>query len=322
MEIPTNEKRVVKPTFDGKLGKLFEIQLTNLLLSICTFTIYRFWGKTKVRQYLWEHTAIDGDRFSYHGTPKELLVGFAMAAVKYGLPYFVMSGAVNLLTRMNPIFAALKIFPTLFIFGVIFIATLGARRYRLSRTRWRGIYFSFTGDTMPYLRIQMKNLFLQVITLSLYHPYAQIRKHQFLISHTKFGNHSFTFHGKGGDIFSDYLIGLLLSPFTLGLSYLWYMAKVNRYVWKHTRLGPVEFRLTLRAREVLWLMVSNFFIIVFTLGLGMPLATLRTMHRMTNALKMRGLDELNVMQERQAASATLEGASDAFNVDADIGFGG
>lgn len=35
--------------YDGRLGELYGIFFVNLLLTVLTFGIYRFWGKTRIR---------------------------------------------------------------------------------------------------------------------------------------------------------------------------------------------------------------------------------------------------------------------------------
>jgi uncharacterized membrane protein YjgN (DUF898 family) len=60
---------------------LFRLALINGLLSLITLGIYRFWGKTKIRKYLWSSAEIDGDRFEYIGTGREKFLGFLVALV-------------------------------------------------------------------------------------------------------------------------------------------------------------------------------------------------------------------------------------------------
>ena len=57
---------------DGAAATLAPIVIVNTLLTIITLSIYRFWAKTRVRQYLWDQTSLDGDRLEYSGTGKEL----------------------------------------------------------------------------------------------------------------------------------------------------------------------------------------------------------------------------------------------------------
>ncbi len=53
--------------------------------------MYYCWAKTRVRRYLFSETAFEGDRFAYHGTGKELLLGFLKAFVVFFLPIIVLS---------------------------------------------------------------------------------------------------------------------------------------------------------------------------------------------------------------------------------------
>jgi hypothetical protein len=61
--------------FQGQGRTLFGITFLNLIKTVFTLGIYQFWAKTNVRQYIWSQTLFAGDRFSYHGTGKELLLG-------------------------------------------------------------------------------------------------------------------------------------------------------------------------------------------------------------------------------------------------------
>ena len=56
---------------------LCKIHIVNILLTIVTIGLYRFWAKTRIRQYLWNHLEVEGDRLEYTGTGKELMLGFS-----------------------------------------------------------------------------------------------------------------------------------------------------------------------------------------------------------------------------------------------------
>src|SRR5689334_20764774 len=76
--------------FRGSAGSLFGIQLVNMLLTLCTLGVYMFWAKVRVRRYLWGQTEFEGDRFAYHGTAGELLIGSLKAVAVFGLPFFAL----------------------------------------------------------------------------------------------------------------------------------------------------------------------------------------------------------------------------------------
>ena len=63
------------PVFHGRGGTLFGIHVVNTLLTLVTLGVYYFWAKTRLRQYLFSQSEIEGDRFAYHGTGRELLLG-------------------------------------------------------------------------------------------------------------------------------------------------------------------------------------------------------------------------------------------------------
>ena len=70
-----------RPVYDGTLGELYAIYLRHLVLMIVTLGWSRFWGRTRIRRYVWNHLAILGDRLEYRGRGRELLIGFLFALV-------------------------------------------------------------------------------------------------------------------------------------------------------------------------------------------------------------------------------------------------
>jgi uncharacterized membrane protein YjgN (DUF898 family) len=72
---PSKEFRTYRLTFHGSAGTLFGIHIGNIFLALVTFGVYSFWGRTRVRKYLFSQTAFSEDRFVYHGTRGEILKG-------------------------------------------------------------------------------------------------------------------------------------------------------------------------------------------------------------------------------------------------------
>jgi hypothetical protein len=68
-----------RPVYDGRLGELYAIYLRHIVLMLLTFGWSRFWGRTRLRRYVWSHLAVLGDRFEYRGRGRELLIGFLLA---------------------------------------------------------------------------------------------------------------------------------------------------------------------------------------------------------------------------------------------------
>jgi uncharacterized membrane protein YjgN (DUF898 family) len=293
--------------FHGNGGSLFGIHIVNVFLTIVTLGIYYFWGKTRVRVYLWGQTEIAGDRFAYHGRGRELFIGFLKAIVFFALPLFLLSLLREFTTW--PILKVISLVASYVIVSVFFpLAIVGARRYRLSRTSWRGIRFSFRGSARGFIKLFIVNTILISLTAGLWYPIFDVRRHAFLTNDSWFGNRKFAFDGGSGGLFWSFVLTLVLTPFTLGLCWFWYLAKKRRYFWEHTTFGAARFRYTVTGGALLRLMLGNLIILILTLGLGWPWAQVRSARFAARNLSLVGpLDLESIQQDARAASATGEG---------------
>ena len=88
-ETDSQPDQVRKLRFHGTGGSLFGIHIVNMLLTGLTLGIYYFWGKVKVRNYVFSQSEFEGDRFAYHGTGKELLLGWLKGMAILGAIYGV-----------------------------------------------------------------------------------------------------------------------------------------------------------------------------------------------------------------------------------------
>ena len=73
IDMASRQVRVFR--FHGDGWSLFKIWIVNLFLTSLTLGIYSFWGKTRVRQYLFSETEFEDDLFNWHGNGGELLIG-------------------------------------------------------------------------------------------------------------------------------------------------------------------------------------------------------------------------------------------------------
>jgi uncharacterized membrane protein YjgN (DUF898 family) len=305
--------------FYGTGGDLFGIQMVNMLLTIVTLGVYYFWGKVKVRQYILSQTEFEGDRFAYHGTGKELLLGFLKASVLFFIPLILLNIVPDIIgSTVVKIIAVILTYLLLILF--IPYAMVGARRYRLSRTSWRGIRFSLRGKMWEFMKLFMWGSFLTTITLGLYYPIFETRRYGFLISHSYFGNQNFNFKGTGRELFGPYLLALLLVLPTLGLYWFWFLARKQRYFWEHTSFDTLRFRSTVTGRSLLNLVIGNFILIIITLGVAFPWILVRRVRFACDYLVPEGPLALEkIRQEAQAASATGEALGGFMDAGLDFG---
>lgn len=156
--------------FTGRWQDYLGIAVTNLLLTIVTLGIYRFWAKTRERRYLWSHTRIIEDELEWTGTGGEMFVGFLIAmGVLAGCVAVILGGAA-LLGDWFLVVGFLAFY--VFLFWAFGFAQFRALRYRLSRTYWRGIRGGTDDSGVTYGWTALGNNFLAALTLGILTPRA------------------------------------------------------------------------------------------------------------------------------------------------------
>jgi uncharacterized membrane protein YjgN (DUF898 family) len=312
-EIPAPPVSQVTLRADG--SDLFAMRVLNLLLSLLTLGIYSFWGKAKVRRYVCGQADYQGDWFAFHGTGRELLLGWlrALPALAFIflfptlLPLFWQHRAAPYVAQLSAVGALLLLWP---------IARVGAYRYRLNRMSWRAIRFSYRGKALRYWGESIAGCLLSVITLGIYVPFFQIRLRRLLLNRTYFGDRGFHFPGRGSDLFPAWLFALPLTVCSLGIGWAWWRALSHRYCWAHTTFAGARFRCTATGGKLLWLWVGNFLVIVPTLGLGMSWAMLRTLRFWTKHVQLvHEPDLITIRQDARAATAVGESFADFLGFD-------
>ena len=304
--------------FMGSGATLFGIHVVNVLLTLATLGIYAFWAKVRVRAYLLSETEFEGDRFAYHGTGREMLRGFLKALVFFFIPISALNLVPELLGAPLAVVAATR--ALVYVVASVFVpvAMIGARRYRLSRTSWRGIRLSLRAHTWDFVRLWTWCTFLTAVTLGLFYPIYVVRRQDFMTRHMWFGSQRFGFDGRGRDLFWPFVGMVLLLPVTLGLSWFWFSARKLRYFAAHTSFGGARFASSVRALPLAWLTLSSLVVLILTLGLAWPWMSVRALRFAYANLSIEGPLALDsVTQQAQAASATGEGL--AGFLDADLG---
>ncbi|SEM16134.1 Uncharacterized membrane protein YjgN, DUF898 family [Syntrophus gentianae] len=315
-----NERKTYRFCFQGNGGTLFGIQIVNFLLIIVTLGVYYFWAKTRVRSYTWSQVDFCGDRFAYHGTGKEVLIGWLKAALFLGIPFLALK-KIPIITGMSePVIIAGALASSLLVMIFIPVATVGARRYRLSRTSLRGIRFSFRGKWQEFAKIFFGCLPWMLLTLGFYRPYFEIRCQDFLIEKGYFGNKKFSFYGEGKDLLGSYVIAVLLAVPTLLLSFVWYGYKKKKYIWNHISFESALFQSTITFGGIVGLYLVNGLILICTLGFGAPWAKVRTLRYYLEHLTLEGrVNLMDIVQEARESSAFGEEVGDFFALEFDLG---
>jgi uncharacterized membrane protein YjgN (DUF898 family) len=316
----TYESKTYPFSFQGNGGTLFGIQIVNLLLIIVTLGIYYFWAKTRVRVYTWSHVDFNSDRFAYHGTGKEILLGWLKALVIFGIPFYAFQNIPAITGAPMPVIIVGVLLSSLIIAIFIPVATVGSRRYRMSRTSLRGIRFSFRGRWFEFAKIFFACIPWLILTLGFYMPYFDMRRQAFLIERGFYGNEKFGFDGKGKDLLGSFVVTVLLVLPTFFISLLWYIYKKTKYTWNHTSFGAARFQSTITFGGLIGLYLVNGLILILTLGFGAPWAKVRTLRYYLTHLTLEGhIDLSTIVQEAQEATAFGEEIGDFLAMDFDLG---
>ncbi len=303
--------------FHGDGKELFKIVFVNQILTVLTLGIYYFWAKTKTRLYIYGSTSLGGDRFSYHGTGKELFKGgMFFAGIIIGL--VVLSAAMTMILGPG-IGEFLEGVVTLLIVLVFPALMVGAFRYRLSRTAWRTVRFSFRGVRMDALKMYTIGTILTILTLGFYFPIFAVELQKFWRGNAYFGNMPFKFSGDHKEIYGKYIVGIILTVITFGIYGFWLRAFLQQYYWSKTHLGKGAFHFDATGGEIFMLNLVNMLILIFTLGLGFAWVIVRNMKFLTDHLSLKGNIDVNkVLQEMKKSGALGEEALDAFDVPLDV----
>jgi uncharacterized membrane protein YjgN (DUF898 family) len=190
--------------------------IKNMLLTIVTLGLYRFWARTALRRYWWSNVVIDDEPLEYTGTGSELFLGFL-----YFLLIISPFGAVWVVAKAyaasDEIELALTLSFYLFlIFMLLPVAMFRARRYRMSRTRWRGIRGGMSGSTWRFIGITLAGFAATVLSLGVMMPWMRIRQTRYITKCSSFGNQTMSFDGKTRDLVMPWL-AVLAAPFGLVL---------------------------------------------------------------------------------------------------------
>ena len=208
---------LVRLRFVGHRGDYWWLMIRGGALQAFTLGIYRFWLFTDMRRFLWASTEVAGETLEYTGTAVELLIGFLIAigilVPVYAL-LFVASLEFGILSQLSGIVA----FVVLAGFGQY--AIYRARRYRLTRTVFRGLRFHQGGSALRYAVRAMLWWIPIAITLGLASPWATTNLERYKMRNTFYGSLGGSFAGSGGRLFWRGLLIwiLIVGPLAAGLA--------------------------------------------------------------------------------------------------------
>jgi uncharacterized membrane protein YjgN (DUF898 family) len=154
--------------FLGQRRFYWRLLIRGAVLLMVTLGIYRFWLATDVRRFLWSNTEIAGEALEYTGTALELLLGF-LVAIALLIPvyagFFLATLDLGILGKLSGVigFAALGVLGQYAIYR--------ARRYRLTRTIYRGLRFHQKGSAWGFAFRAILWWIVTALTFGLAYPF-------------------------------------------------------------------------------------------------------------------------------------------------------
>jgi uncharacterized membrane protein YjgN (DUF898 family) len=185
-------------SFTGDRSEFRRLVTRGALLELVTVGFYRFWLATDIRRHLWSHTSIDGDAAEYTGRGKELLIGF-LIALAILVPVYLAYFLAGLEAERLKAFASFPLLAFLYVFGQF--AIYRARRYRLTRTVWRGVRFWMSGSGWAYAARAALWALLMPLTLGLILPWREAALERYKMRHSYYGDLQGSFEGRGWEFF-------------------------------------------------------------------------------------------------------------------------
>lgn len=194
-------------THDSQLGPVLRLSVVNFLLNIVTLSLWRFWGKTRVRALLWGQTRIWGEPLEYVGRGGELFIGFLIALLVVFTPYMVAVVVGQLLVAGGqPLGVALIAVAQIAIFFLIGIGLYRARRYLMTRTVWRGLRAGQDGSALTYALLTLGHVVLLGLTLGWSGPWMSVKLDRYLMNNTRFGDTGFECEAPSAGLYKRYAL--------------------------------------------------------------------------------------------------------------------
>jgi uncharacterized membrane protein YjgN (DUF898 family) len=324
--------------FTGKSGEYFKIWVVNIFLTILTLGIYSAWAKVRKKRYFYRNTFLQEVPFDYLADPRKILKG---RTIVFGVLVVLL-----LPVYFQPYLGLVLVIPAIALFPWL---VMKAVSFRARNSSYRNIRFDFSGTYGQAMRVFIGQPLITLLTIGLGYPYQAYRRNMFLINNGAYGTTPFAFSGQVGSFYRIYfwqalgvsmLVGiattivmavgqsllpavafLVFNPFISFLAPLtltaFVRAAVTNLVWSHVTLGDHRFDSTLSSAEMIWLYLSNAIAILFSLGLLIPWASVRTARYRLANLRVYASCELDnfVMNEQEKVGAVGEETLDFFDFD-------
>lgn len=349
----------VSLNYTGTSGEMIPLILRNLVLMVLTLGLYRFWARTEIRKHIWSKIELEGDPLEYTGTGMEMFKGFLIALFAVFLPIGgLFFWAQVMVQQGNPLggLIFLIVYPAmLWLAGLAFYL---ASRYRMTRTRWRGVRGAQLGNAQSFATKFFGYYLLTFVTLGLATPSMMKALWVYEANHKSFGSRRLLYTGPKRSLYGPFFLSVLLfvggliagglliasmgsgaltgsgatptgfaailpvliiygvllvvGPIAMSIFY----AAVMREFYSNLTFGIVETRCSVTTGDMLKLIVTNVFIMIFSFGILFPITQMRSIRLVINKMQLTGALEPETLTriEGDDVPTTGEGLAEGFDM--------
>ena len=326
--------------FKGNASEYFGIWIVNILLTIITIGFYAPWAKVRRLRYFYGNTWVFQRRFDFTGLPTKILVGRIIALVVYG--------GFSLAVKYS--WEAFLAGFVLIFFAVPWLIR-STIRFRARNSKFSNSRFFFSGTNKSAYWCFAKCLAVVVFTLGLFTPVAVWLYKRECLNHLYLGQLKFSLNVSWGDYMramymplfvfmggiavlsilmailfgsSDglnpaYYVFLMAAAYFLGYMFIWPLTAARLFIttWNNTTLSRSQFQTNCNQWRYAWIVLSNWFAKVISLGLLTPWAVVRLYKYQTESLRLMLVDDPDQLQNQmqQDHNAIAEELSDIFDLD-------
>ncbi|MBP7064436.1 DUF898 family protein [Ferrovibrio sp.] len=275
---------------------LARLLLRNFFYGLLTLGFYRFWARTNLRRYLWGAVRLQDEPLDYTGTGRELFLGFIIVMAVF-VPVSLIYGGIQVaLAGDAPALASLDGLYFIVLLLLVAVAQFRARRYRLSRTLWRGIRAGQGGSSWAYLGRFALWLLAAIVTLGFSIPWAAADLARYRMRHTYWGSFQGDFVGAPNQLLLPIawmwgaLVGMLgwsvYDFFTLAdgmqrqiavykimtggalmpVLFIYFQMAWLRWYIDGMRLGPLRFKADFSAAALFWRLALGGLLVLIAVG--------------------------------------------------------
>lgn len=337
---PSNQPLTWTFAFRGNATDYFKIWISNLFLTIITFSLYAPWAKVRRLQYFYGNTYLNRHNFSFTALPTRILIGRLIAMALFLI--------ISIVSQFAPEYSVMG---TLLLFVISPWLIRSTMRFRARNSKYGNVRFIFNASLIKSYAILMLCAFLTLFTFGLAYPIALLFFKRYQLNHLKLGQLKFNFTATMWDFYKAVLrpylfaIGIII-VFAIAMvilaqnltqesfamlsilmtaGYIFTIAFVfpliNAYLfqatWNNVSVGKNKMSTDIHPYRYAWIQLSNYLAIIFSLGLLFAWAQIRMYSYQMQHLHVTFVDNpehlLNAQQ--QDYNSIAEEISDVFDID-------